>query len=382
MANPVTLGTDQDIAVLSHQAGDPRRNDREQTFIAGPPSVVRLRPAKVNFYLKVARKLGIESGQLLAGTGIRENDLADPLHLVEIAKYIRIVSNIHNAYGPSALAFTLGEQLTLGDLGILGYTVMTCADTEEATSLWHRYNPTFFGNLVEMRMEWVGDRLRLTYQPRPETRPDLSQFLIEEKLCCDVALQRLIGLPTYPAERLTLAYPEPPHADRYRSLLDCPVEFSAPRSTLLLANNALRIPLRGSDVETHEHCLKLMRDVANGITAGSTLSHRVKAILAENLSLGMTIDDVAVRLHCTARTLNRRLEKEAVNFSQLLTATRLETIENLLATTTLEADQIADRVGFSDVRSLRRFFKAHSGKTVNEFRAETLRSWLGDQTLG
>jgi transcriptional regulator GlxA family with amidase domain len=53
-----------------------------------------------------------------------------------------------------------------------------------------------------------------------------------------------------------------------------------------------------------------------------------------------------------------------------------------VATTTLEAAQIADRVGFSDVRSLRRFFKAHSGKTVNEFRAETLRSWLGDQTLG
>jgi AraC-like DNA-binding protein len=53
-----------------------------------------------------------------------------------------------------------------------------------------------------------------------------------------------------------------------------------------------------------------------------------------------------------------------------------------LATTTLEARQIADHVGFSDVRSLRRFFKAHTGKTINEFKADTLRSWLGEQSPG
>ena len=343
-----------------------------QTFINGQKPLVRLRPAKVNFYLKVANRLGFRAEQVLAGTGIHAAHLADPHYLVDIAKYIRIISNIHRLARTPSLAFTLGEHLTLGDLGILGYSVMTCDDSDEATRLWLKYNPTFFGNLIETGVETVGDQLLLTYVPQTDIRRELCQFLIEEKLSFDAALQRLIGIPEFPAARLTLAYPEPPHVDRYRSLLNCPIEFSATRNTVLLTNYALQIPLHGSDPETHRHCLQLLTDVHDSVAAGATVSQQVKAILHQNLHHQMTIGDVAAQLHCTARTLNRKLEKESLNFSQLHVATRLGAIENLLATTSLETNQIADRVGFSDVRSLRRFFKTHTARTLAQFRSDAL----------
>jgi AraC-like DNA-binding protein len=375
MADPVILRTEQDIACFRSRAA-PSPVSRELRTIAnahGP--LVRLRPTKVNFYLKVARRLGFDSDQVLAGTGISQQDLADPLYLVEVAKYVRIVSNMHRLSGSPSLSFTLGEHLTLGDLGILGYSVMTCGTSDEATRLWLRYIPVFFGNLIESAFDSVGDQLLLTYLPYADIRGELLQFLIEEKICCEMALQRLIGMPEYPIERLTLTYPEPAHIDRYRKLIRCPIEFSAPRNTILLSSHALAIPLQGHDPETHRHCLKLLNDVYNSINAGATTSHSVKAILHENLQHQLTIDEVAGRLHCTARTLNRRLEKESLNFSQLYVATRLEAIENMLATTNLETGQIADRVGFSDIRSLRRFFKAHTGKTIQQFRSDALGEW-------
>lgn len=372
MANPVILGTEQDNAWLAERSRDVPDAMRIRTFTRLQGPLVRLRPTKVNFYLKVARRLGFDSDQVLAGTDITAADLANPRYLVEVAKYVRIVSNMHRLSESPSLAFTLGEHLTLGDLGILGYSVMTCETSDEATRLWLQYIPVLFANLIEFGFENVGDQLLLTYLPYADIRGELLQFLIEEKICCEMALQRLIGIPEFPIERLTLTYPEPAHIDRYRALIKCPVEFSAPRSTMLLSRNALNIPLQGHDPETHRHCLKLLTDVYNSVNAGSALSHEVKAILHQNLQHQLTIDDVAGRLHCTSRTLNRKLEKESLNFSQLYVATRLEAIENMLATTDLEACPIAHRVGFSDVRSLRRFFKAHTGKTIQQFRADAL----------
>lgn len=366
MANPVVMRTNPDAVIGSH-AGWPMR-----TLGANQHALTRLRPAKINFYLKVMRKLGFRADQVLAGTGITGEDLADPLYLVEVSKYIRIISNLHQLSGSRSLAFTLGEQLTLGDLGILGYSVMTCDDSDQATRVWHQFNPIFFGNLIEMGWENVGDRVLLTYLPYSDIRGELLQFLIEEKICCDMALQRLIGIEKFPVARLTLSYPAPHYVDCYRKLTDCPIEFHASRSTMLLTDDALSIPLRGGDSETHRQCTRLLTDMFNSVNSGSMASLRVRAILEQNLRTHPTVADVADRMHFSARTLNRKLEKEGFNFSDLVIAVRREAVENLLATTDLDGSQIADRVGFADVRSLRRFFKAHTGKTIQQFRSDTL----------
>lgn len=342
------------------------------TSFRGPGgSLTRLRPAKINFYLKYMRQQGFSAEQVLAGTGINLRQLADPHYLVEISRYIRIIANINRLSRSPSLAFSLGEHLTLGDLGILGYSAMTCSDTEEAIRLWHRYNPVFFGNLIEMGFEQIGNKLLLSYLPYADIREDLLQFLIEEKIAYDMALQRLVGIDKFPVEHLALTYPQPAHLSCYTRLIDCPIEFSAARSTMRLWDHATAIPLRGHDAETHEHCFKLLNDVFNSVNAGATASHKVRAILHENLQRHPGIAEVAERLHCTTRTLNRKLQKEDLNFTDLSVATRLEAIRDLLATTTLESKEIAARVGFAEVRSLRRFFKTHTGKTLQQFRTET-----------
>jgi AraC-like DNA-binding protein len=186
-----------------------------------------------------------------------------------------------------------------------------------------------------------------------------------------MALQRLIGIESFPVENLSLTYAEPDNVQRYHELIPCPIQFSASRGTMLLWDNALAIPLQGHDAETHTHCLKLLKDVFESVKAGSSLSHKVRDILYENLHQQLSVSQVAERLHCTARTLNRRLQKEGLNFTDLNVTTRLEAIRNLLATTNLESKALADRVGFADVHSLRRFFKSHTGKTIQQFRSET-----------
>jgi len=336
------------------------------------PRLFRLRPAKINFYLRFMRQKGFASTQVLEGTGLTPALLSSPHELIEVSKYIRVISNIHRLCQEPALAFELGDALTLGDLGILGYCVMSCGDTDEATRLWHEYNPVFFGNLIEVVFEKVGGQLRLTHLPLPGIREDLLQFLIEEKICYDMALQRLVGLDRFPLESLTLTYKKPHYAERYVDLIRCKIEFSAPRNTMLLLDNAMALPLHGQDAETHSHCLKLLDSVYSSIAAGTLVSQKVKAILQEKMRANPGIIDISSALLYTPRTLNRLLAKEEQNFQKLSVAVRLEAIQDMLATTDIGANEIAVRVGFTDVRSLRRFFKAQTGKTLAVFRTETI----------
>jgi transcriptional regulator GlxA family with amidase domain len=83
------------------------------------------------------------------------------------------------------------------------------------------------------------------------------------------------------------------------------------------------------------------------------------------------ITDIACALLYTPLTINRILAKEGQKFRMLSIAIRLEAIQDMLATTNLRAQEIAERMGFTDVRSLRRFFKAKTGKTLAELRTET-----------
>lgn len=334
--------------------------------------LTQLRPTKINFYLRYMAARGIAPERVLDGSGLTPRTLADRHARIEISRYIRIVANLHRLSASPTLAFELGDALRLGDLGVLGYAVMSCDTTNEATQLWHRYNPVFFGNLVEMDFRRERGHWRLHCRPHRDIRDDLLQFLIEEKICCDIALQRLIGLPEFPVQRLELAYPPPAHAERYRALIRCPIRFNAARSALLLRDNALNLPLQGGDAETHAHCLKLLHAVYDEVTHGITLAQRLRALVHARLDRPPSLDEAAQTLHCSGRTLSRRLASEGLRYSSLVDATRLEAIQNLLATTHLEGKLIAGRVGFADVHSLRRFFKSQTGRTLRQFRDETV----------
>lgn len=333
-----------------------------------PNMLSRVRPRKILFYLRFMERRGFNADLVLDGTGINPFHLADPYSLVEMSQYIRVINNINRLCPSPSLAFSLGESLRMGDLGILGYCVMSCPNPRVAMLVWHQYNPIFFGSLIEASVITVGNRLQIVHVPYADIRQDLLQFLIEEKICYDLALHRLIGMERFPIERLTLTYPKPHHADCYSASLRCPIAFSCAENAMLVLDNDMDIPLQGHDPETLSHCLKLLKDLWNSVNSGSTMSHKVKAILYENAHRPMTIDEMGAKLFLSSRALKRTLAKEGINFMNLTIAVRLETVKNLLTATLLDSNEIAERVGFSDVRCLRRFFKAHTGQTIQQFK--------------
>src|SRR5690606_6498435 len=97
----------------------------------------------------------------------------------------------------------------------------------------------------------------------------------------------------------------------------------------------------------------LLRLRANDRIAREISTH-VIAMLAEGLP---TLDEVARRMNCSGRTLQRRLAERHLNYQMLLDHIRQEVAIELLSGTALPITQIAERIGFTDDSTFHRAFK-------------------------
>lgn len=90
--------------------------------------------------------------------------------------------------------------------------------------------------------------------------------------------------------------------------------------------------------------------------------------LLENLSLPVTIAQIADRLQCSQRTLNRRFRRAAGQTpSQYLRTQRMNAATELLRATNLSVGEVAWQVGLHDVSYFTSIFRQHTGLTPAKY---------------
>jgi AraC-like DNA-binding protein len=81
-----------------------------------------------------------------------------------------------------------------------------------------------------------------------------------------------------------------------------------------------------------------------------------------------SLEQVADSLAMSSRTLRRRLGQYDVRFQDLLDDERRRVAEDLLLSTSLTIQQIAEKCGFSDARNFSQSFRRMQGISPTEFR--------------
>lgn len=99
----------------------------------------------------------------------------------------------------------------------------------------------------------------------------------------------------------------------------------------------------------------------------------VKTSLTRLLPTGeVTIEILSSDLGLSTRTIQRRLAAENTTFQDLLMVVRAEFAKKYLRDTSVSAKEIAFLLGYNEPNSFLRAFKLWTGKTVREFRDDTL----------
>jgi len=168
---------------------------------------------------------------------------------------------------------------------------------------------------------------------------------------------------------LELDHPHPGKAAAaYEDVFDCPVSFGAPAITIsfdaiLLCRQSLRSPPRRTTT---------LEDLARArFRPGSLHDFRgvVQAqIWAQVLSGEVRIDSTARALGSSVRSLQRELNRDGLEFRDMVSAIRVQRAKELLAGTRASVTEISTELGYSTPANFARAFRKATGLPPTEYR--------------
>ncbi|MFI6815980.1 helix-turn-helix domain-containing protein [Nonomuraea sp. NPDC050328] len=151
--------------------------------------------------------------------------------------------------------------------------------------------------------------------------------------------------------------------------------FAAESNTLTFLTADLTTPLPyvrpGLATVLRQHANLVLR----AVRPASTWHDKFRAAVTAALRDGdCSLRTVATRLSLSPRTLQRRLTEQGTTWRTELETVRQSRAVRLLQNTDLTVDAIADRVGYSDARSLRRATQRWHGTSPRTVRAKSTRA--------
>ena len=307
----------------------------------------------------------------MAGIDAERFDARDAtLSPVEVEKF---VASGRRLTGRTDLGFELGLQIKMTSHDLLGYGMLSCRSFDEVMRLVARHYH-LMTEQITLRYRRVGSGPgEAVYTPATAMPLEMLRFYLEVLAiahCNQVALMLRGDVPRYDAH---LAMPEPPHLARYRMFAPARFHFderALPGVRIVMGPDLLDRPLPLGDSrllqDVDERCTLLgQKPPADDAGWGDY----VRMMLRQSRGALLTLEELARRVQVSARTIDRHLRREELQFRDLAQQVRFERACELLTLPGATVAQVALDLGFSDAANFSRAFRRVVGVTPSEFRA-------------
>jgi AraC-like DNA-binding protein len=313
-------------------------------------------------------ELGIDEDRLLQGSGLVSAQLTDDDQLVEGKQELQVLNNLMlNTPCPFKVGMALGCRYHLTSYGIMGYALLASSTARKAIELGLRY----------LDLTYVFSQITLT-----ELKDDLSlRFLcdIPGELGELVLVRDMLGAAMIQREvfesndwpiQLQFTSPQPPglSLEDIKQRLGAEIEFNASYNGFAGLAPLLDLPLIKANEATARLCEAQCSQLLQQKQNWKPVAKLVKDTLV-HLGLTASMQDIAHHLARTTRTLHRQLTLEQTSWRQVRDDVRFGIAEALLLTS-MQLDEIAERLGFSDGANFSHSFKRCKNMTPSQYRKQ------------
>lgn len=322
-----------------------------------------------NYVLQVADLLvpmGIPAEALFQAAGVTRAQLAAPNARVPLTVANDMLKRAIELSHQPALGVLAGLQMKISHHGYIGFAAMTAKNIGEALRIAERFAP-LRSTAVDLQLMVEGDVAALTMVFDTDLEPLRQTALIA--VC--VGLVQMGAALTGKAlqGRGEFAFPKPDWIDPFLPMLgDNVVVFDQPVNRVVFPSEFLDLPLTMSDPESSRMALEQCERELAALGEFASVVGRVRALVQSPASGFLALEDVAARMHVSSRTLKRQLAAQGTTFSDLLDGVRREKALLLLANRALTIEQVADRLGYSDVANFTRAFRRWTNGTPSAWR--------------
>lgn len=329
-------------------------------------------PMPVIYVQHLAREFP-DLDRLLAGTGLRADDLAEPDRTLTVGEDLRCVSNAMTmAKTPSwyhGWALRMAEHYH----GAFGTAWRHAPDLATGLDAFQRFFPRRIP-YMEIRAYATGSHYAVELRPLLDTGPLLPLLIEVPLLILQQYVASFMNRPVTDAV-VELSYPAPPHADAYARAFDCPIHFDCGIDRLQLPAAWLTTRNLAYDESSWRKALaecerweltNASRDVVGAVR------RELFAALDGDAETDDPLPDLAAvarTLNLSTRTLTRRLQQLGTSYSR-----ELDDVRRLCArkhiVDGLRVGTVAERLRYGDAASFTKAFRRWFGVPPRKYVAD------------
>jgi AraC-like DNA-binding protein len=316
-----------------------------------------------------ARELGITeatSEQFLKGTGISHSQLLTLDGHISFEEQALLIRNAIAISGNPALGLIMGPKLHIATHGSLGVALVSSHDLETMLNAYVKYS--------SVRVQFALANLETTDEHYIVEIVDFPAMGEIHNFFYDLMfsilqhiVEEIIGEPLTDGQ-FCCAHATPDYVEKYREALHSPVQFDCDRYLYFVPRRLGKIPSPLADQHLYSHALLLCEEKLREMRSNDRVVNQIQMLLFDNPGRIWTLDDVAVALKSSARTIMRKLKIEGTSYQEVQDVVHKEMVERYLLHKSLSSERIAYLLGYSDVSSFRRSFKRWFGVPPSQCR--------------
>jgi AraC-like DNA-binding protein len=328
-------------------------------------------------YARLALQSGVATPtELLQGVSITAEMLAD-MEFVDAADLAQVFRNYHHHVNDRAWTARIGSQFNIAAHGPLGFAALSAPTLGDSLDVIGTLYPS--RNTAMTAKTFATDSHYLLEIEDLTGEPDFASWLAEVVLKVAEALTAtVLGHPVGNNVVISFTHAEPPGAAQLIAAYDATVEFNAPRNAIALPLAWRQLPSPLSDESAYRtnmiKCRELIatRDqignIAFAVRSQLCIHFDTQVLNCEAPHPPPTLEQVAITLHLTPRTLIRKLQRENTAYKDILESLRREYAERLLGDARLKVNDVADILGYREAANFGRAFRRWYGTSPAAWR--------------
>jgi AraC-like DNA-binding protein len=324
--------------------------------------------AYVNQLVDLVARWDVSADELLEGSGISALLVRIPATRVPLTTYRALIRRAHELTGEDGLGFCMGLAMRASTHGFVGFAAMTAGTIREAIQVAVRFSATRT-QAIALTFEEDSESAYLGIQERVPLE-DALEFMVSGLMVGLAQIgEAITGQRIEGVAEVTFA--EPPAYTRFRHLVPGQVRFLQPHNRLVFPRRALELPLVMADPVAARLAREQCERELDALGAANDVVSRVRLLLPRAEAEGggyRTLEEVADRLHVSARTLKRQLAGHETTYSDVLDGVRRERALQLLSSAEARVEAVAAELGYSDTANFTRAFKRWTGSTPAAFK--------------
>ncbi|MES2150674.1 MAG: AraC family transcriptional regulator [Pseudomonadota bacterium] len=327
------------------------------------PTLVRA--AVLTNYLEVAQHLGLNTQLELAAVGLSKNSLLDPDQSIPVQSAVRLLENSAANSGCQTLGLRMAESRQFSDLGAVSLLLTHQPTLRNALQVMVQYRHLLnralaifieeAGDLVIIREEVVTDT------PMPSRQASELALGVMARLCAS-----LLGTHWRPVS-VNFTHDAPDDLRLHRRLFGCHIQFGAEFNGIACPATSFDTANPTADPAMARYAQRFVDSLQD--QDQPSLVYEVRKAIYLLLPMGRaTIEQIAQALGMNVRTLQRRLEDDNANFSDLINEVRRDLVQRYMNNPAYSLARIGDLLGYSLRSSFTRWFTTQFDATPAAWR--------------